>query len=48
MKKILVLLVLGFSMSGIAQETEPVSFKKNELKINAAYLIADALEPELD
>ncbi|MCZ8228055.1 DUF3575 domain-containing protein [Flavobacterium sp.] len=44
MKKILVLLVLGFSMSGIAQETEPVSFKKNELKINAAYLIAEALE----
>nr|WP_315175090.1 DUF3575 domain-containing protein [uncultured Flavobacterium sp.] len=44
MKKILVLLALGFSMSGIAQETETVSSKKNEMKVNALFLVAGALE----
>jgi len=44
MKKVLLLLILGFSISGIAQETEVVSFKKNEMKINAAFLVAGALE----
>lgn len=44
MKKILVLLALGFSMSGIAQETESVSIKKNELKGNALFLVLGAVE----
>jgi hypothetical protein len=44
MKKILVLLALGFSISGVAQETEAVSFKKNELKGNALFLVLGAVE----
>ncbi|MEM0576265.1 DUF3575 domain-containing protein [Flavobacterium polysaccharolyticum] len=44
MKKILVLLALGFSMTGIAQENEAISFKKNELKGNALFLVLGAVE----
>lgn len=44
MKKILLVLALGFSMSGVAQETEPVSYKKNEMKGNALFLVLGAVE----
>jgi hypothetical protein len=42
--KILFLLLLTGSFFSYGQEKEPVSFKRNELKINAVMLIAGAVE----
>ncbi|MGL2993051.1 DUF3575 domain-containing protein [Flavobacterium sp. TSSA_36] len=44
MKKILLFLTLALSLSGLSQENEAVSFKKNEMKVNAAFLVAGALD----
>lgn len=44
MKKLLLLLSLTVFTFGYSQESESVSFKKNEIKINAAFLVAGALE----
>ncbi|OOV28801.1 hypothetical protein BXU11_02330 [Flavobacterium sp. LM5] len=44
MKKILLALAFGYFLSGTAQENESISSKKNEMKINAAFLVAGALE----
>jgi hypothetical protein len=44
MKKILLFLTLALSLNGLSQENEAVSFKKNEMKVNAAFLVAGALD----
>ncbi len=44
MKKLLLLLCLAVFTFGYSQENEQPSFKKNEIKINAAFLVAGALE----
>lgn len=44
MKKLFVLLCLTSSLLGFSQEKEEPNFKENELKINAAFLVAGVLE----
>lgn len=44
MKKLLVLVCFSIFTIGYSQEKEPEVIKKNEIKINAAFLVAGALE----
>lgn len=44
MKKILLLLAIALSLSGYCQKNEPLSYKKNEMKANALFLVLGGIE----
>lgn len=44
MKKLFVLLCLTSSLFGFSQEKETIDFKRNEIKLNVAFLVAGAFE----